>query len=87
MVGQPKLIQCSGKIDLTSQTTVILYAYLQRINLTQTCEWTQLKTGHTMTRLALKARWSAVGTLNAEYSVAATQQQLKKEDVIITGNQ
>ena len=37
-----------------------------------------------MTRLALSARQSAVSMFNAEYSVTATQQQLKEEDVIVT---
>ena len=70
--------QCEGKIDLTSQTTKNLFNSNSRVhssvNLGNYCG---------MTRLALGTRRSAVSLFNVGYSVAAIQQRLEKEDVIV----
>ena len=72
-------IQCEGKIDLTSQTTKNLFNSNSRVH-------SSVNPGNYcgMTRLALGTRRSAVSLFNAGYSVAAIQQRLEEEDVIVT---
>ena len=70
--------QCEGKIDLTSQTTKNLFNLNSRVH-------SSINPGNHcgMTRLALGTRRSAVSLFNAGYSVAAIQQRLEEEDVIV----
>ena len=71
--------QCEGKIDLTSQTTKNFFNSNSRVH-------SSVSPGnywHDEASFSLGTRRSAVSLFNAGYSVAALQQRLEEEDVIV----